>query len=163
MRITDVCVGMPGSTHDARVLRLSTLWESGRNKCQNGLYHVLGDAAYPLQDWLLTPYRNVGILTPQQTLYNALHGSKRRIIERTFGVLKRRWRRLGSGIQMDDMAEVNGLIMSACCLHNLCVLWHCDLEEDEEEEVNIANVNYAHNAVANDAGQAKRNDITLNL
>ncbi|KAJ8299952.1 hypothetical protein KUTeg_021471, partial [Tegillarca granosa] len=40
-----VFVGNPGSVHDAR---------------------ILDDAAYPLRQWLLTPYRDNGHLTPQQ-------------------------------------------------------------------------------------------------
>ena len=47
MPFTYVSVGMPGSTHDAGVLHLSSLWETGRNKCQNGIYHQIADAAYP--------------------------------------------------------------------------------------------------------------------
>ena len=41
---TYVSVSMPGSTHDARVLHLSSLSHTGRNKCQNGIYYQIEDA-----------------------------------------------------------------------------------------------------------------------
>lgn len=61
----NVFAGLPGSLHDACVLRLSTLWELA--SCRNFLpahirsigvlntgYYILGDTAYPLQGWLET-------------------------------------------------------------------------------------------------------------
>ncbi|RXM31106.1 hypothetical protein EOD39_7272 [Acipenser ruthenus] len=35
--------------------------------------HVLGDSAYPLETYLLTPYRDNGHLTRKQSRYNCLH------------------------------------------------------------------------------------------
>lgn len=49
---TDINVGWPGRVHDAKVQRNSTLRDAGFEKCAHGLYHVLGDAAYPLKQWL---------------------------------------------------------------------------------------------------------------
>jgi hypothetical protein len=51
--------GLPGSCHDARVLRQSDLWDSGLVLGN----HIIADEAYPLRRWLLTPYRNTGNLT----------------------------------------------------------------------------------------------------
>ncbi|XP_056102071.1 uncharacterized protein LOC130081126 [Rhinichthys klamathensis goyatoka] len=61
-----VYAGMAGSLHDARVLRLSTLWELVEHgslypACTRNIsgvnagYYVLGDSTYPLQNWLLKP------------------------------------------------------------------------------------------------------------
>ncbi|XP_062587868.1 uncharacterized protein LOC134249548 [Saccostrea cucullata] len=67
-------VGWPGSVHDARVLKNSDLWNSGPQLCEGK--HLIADSAYPLQEWLLTPFRRVGILTREQTitLLCQLHG-----------------------------------------------------------------------------------------
>uniref|UniRef100_A0A8W8MGB1 DDE Tnp4 domain-containing protein n=1 Tax=Magallana gigas TaxID=29159 RepID=A0A8W8MGB1_MAGGI len=90
----DINVGWPGRVHDAKVLRNSNLWEAGFEKCAHGRYHILGDAAYPLKQWLLTPYRDNGHLNQQQRRYNLQLSSKRQVIERAFALLKGRFRRL---------------------------------------------------------------------
>jgi hypothetical protein len=63
MQFTHVVAGNVGSCHDARVLRKSNLWENGHEQC--GQAHVIGDAAYPLREWLMTPFRDNGHLTPK--------------------------------------------------------------------------------------------------
>ena len=60
LKFTDVNVGWPGRVHDANVLRNSSLWDEGCQNCNNGNYHLLGDGAYPLKEWLLTPYKDNG-------------------------------------------------------------------------------------------------------
>ena len=62
-------------------------------KC-NYVFHILVDAAYPRRKWLLTPLRDNGHLSPQQWKYNCYHSSNRMVIERSFALLKSRFRRL---------------------------------------------------------------------
>lgn len=138
LRFTDVCVGSPGRMHDARVLRSSELWDSGINKCQQGRFHILGDAAYPLSNWLLTPYRNNGNLTIQQTRYNTALSRRRQVIERAFGMLKRRFRRLNTGVDLILMSEINKLVLVACILHNVCILQN-DIEDFDDYDDNDEN------------------------
>lgn len=68
---------MAGSLHDVRVLILSTLWElvergalySVYTRNIGGItagYYVLGDSAYPLQNWLLKPFPDDGRTTDLQ-------------------------------------------------------------------------------------------------
>lgn len=95
----DVCVGYPGSVHDARVLRQSHLWAvlSDRellrqNKvtisgCDVGHY-LIRDPAYPMQDWLMNPFSDTGRLTPKQHTYNYRLSSARSVVEMSFGRLK---------------------------------------------------------------------------
>ncbi|KAA8578126.1 hypothetical protein FQN60_011497, partial [Etheostoma spectabile] len=77
----DVFAGLPCSSHDARVLRQSQLWElasrgiffpaSTRNV--GGVdagYYILGGSAYPLQNWLLKPFHDTGRLSAEQQVYN---------------------------------------------------------------------------------------------
>lgn len=69
MLFSKVFTGSPGSGHDSRVLRNSDLWYSDQAKF-NANYHILGDSAYPLRKWLLTPFRDNGHLTRQLKKYN---------------------------------------------------------------------------------------------
>ena len=88
----DVSTGFPGSVHNTRMLRASTLYQ----KCEtNELLTrpekiieemrvrplLLGDGAYPSTAWLVKPY-------PTNT---------RVIVERGFGLLKGRWRYCENG------------------------------------------------------------------
>ncbi|KAH9100740.1 hypothetical protein Ae201684P_006934 [Aphanomyces euteiches] len=69
MRFCFVLAGWEGSAHDGRVL--NDAYTKGFEQ-QSGRYY-LGDAGYALSPWVLTPYRGV------------------RVIERTFGVVKKRF------------------------------------------------------------------------
>lgn len=59
-----------------------------------GDYHIIGDSVYPLMINLLTPFRDTGHLTVAQSLYNIRLSSIKSVIERTFGLLKEKFRRL---------------------------------------------------------------------
>ncbi|XP_067292726.1 putative nuclease HARBI1 [Pseudorasbora parva] len=81
---TDVYVGWPGRTHDARVLSNSPIFQTAEenggylfprenSRIVNGVevpVHLIGDAAYPLKKWLMKGFTNHQALTPQQRLYN---------------------------------------------------------------------------------------------
>nr|XP_033968160.1 protein ANTAGONIST OF LIKE HETEROCHROMATIN PROTEIN 1-like isoform X1 [Pseudochaenichthys georgianus] len=77
----NVFPGMPGSLHDARVLRLSSLWELASRgnyfpPCTRNIggvnagYYILGDNAYPLQNWLIKTFPDNGQLTAEHVIYN---------------------------------------------------------------------------------------------
>jgi len=66
MRFIDCFAGYPGSVGDLRIFRNSDLWHTvHRNKNDffpNGEY-IIGDRAYPVLGWCLSPYRDNGHLT----------------------------------------------------------------------------------------------------
>lgn len=71
MKFTNIYAGWPGCVHDARVLRNSTLYteaEAGNLVLVD--HYILADSAYPLRNWLITPFKNLGNLTPQQVRFN---------------------------------------------------------------------------------------------
>ncbi|XP_050042541.1 uncharacterized protein [Dermacentor andersoni] len=117
-RFIDVLIGFPGSAHDGRVLREGPFFEAAATKCSNG--YILGDSAYPLLPWLMTPYKDTQRSFPSwKRKYNKCHSQQRVAIEVTFGTLKQRFRRL----YLVDAASIKQcclIIMGACVLHNLC-------------------------------------------
>ncbi|XP_033998069.1 protein ANTAGONIST OF LIKE HETEROCHROMATIN PROTEIN 1-like [Trematomus bernacchii] len=99
----NVFAGMPGSLHDARVLRLSTLWELASRgnyfpPCTRNIggvnagYYILGDNAYPLQNWLMKTFPDNRQLTAEHVIYNKNICRARVVVENAFGRLKGRWR-----------------------------------------------------------------------
>ncbi|XP_060094422.1 uncharacterized protein LOC132571642 [Heteronotia binoei] len=128
-RFTDVVIGYSGKCHDAYVLRSSNLidlmdageWVPGNPTLTiEGLQVpplILGDAAYPIRHWLMTPY--TGHLSPEQARYNIAHSRSRCVVERAFGRLKARWRCLLSELPV-ELRNVNAIVASCVILHNLC-------------------------------------------
>ncbi|XP_012990423.2 putative nuclease HARBI1 [Esox lucius] len=125
----DVRVGFPGSTDDWALLQGSELWTLAKEK---GLmpqtpcklmgqplgYVLLGDAAFPLQSWLLKCYPESSQLTPQQRAFNGKIIHARTPIEGTFRRLKARWLCLKRN---NSHAALIPLMTQACCvLHNMC-------------------------------------------
>ncbi|XP_072140969.1 uncharacterized protein [Dermacentor andersoni] len=117
-KFLDVFIGFPGSAHDARVLRESPFFEEAALKCCNG--YILGDSAYPLLPWLMTPYRDNEATFPSwKKKFNVVHSQQRVAVENAFGLLKQRFRRL----YLVDAASIKQCVltvMGACVLHNLC-------------------------------------------
>ncbi|XP_058811121.1 putative nuclease HARBI1 [Topomyia yanbarensis] len=86
----DVFCGYPGSVHDARVWRESPLYaylNSAQCTVPNDM-HLVGDSAYPLDTFLLRPYKDNGNLSPEKINFNKVHSSTRMVIENAIGLLK---------------------------------------------------------------------------
>ncbi|XP_021379463.1 protein ANTAGONIST OF LIKE HETEROCHROMATIN PROTEIN 1-like [Mizuhopecten yessoensis] len=133
MTITNAYCGWPGCTHDARVLRNSELF----SKAENGTlflqdHFLLADNAYPLRNWLISPFKNYGNLSPQQKRFNKKVSSARQTVERSFSHLKGRFRRLKE-VTFHNPTQITKLVISACVLHNLCVIHRDDLDEYMDE------------------------------
>ena len=59
MRFLDCYVGWPGSVHDSRVFKNSDFYQTVDNKFQDDSY-LLGDSAYTLETWMMTPFKDHG-------------------------------------------------------------------------------------------------------
>lgn len=162
MKFTDIFIGMPGRMHDARVFRNSPIFHQlfDAQRIPNN-YHLIGDSAYPLLLNLMTPYRDNGHLTRKQTAYNRKLSSIRSVIERAFGLLKGKFRRL-KYLDISNFDLGQKMIGAACMLHNFII------NQNEINEEMIEN-NPEFNAINNDEGDleedrnvegvTKRNDI----
>ncbi|XP_069506341.1 putative nuclease HARBI1 [Ambystoma mexicanum] len=118
MQITHCYANFPGSAHDAYILRSSNLPVVMSSMSPDNSW-LLGGGAYPLKPWLMTPILNPRIAAKQK--YNAAHVKTRNTIERTFGLLKSRFRCLhvSGGDLMYAPEKVCKIIVLCCMLHNL--------------------------------------------
>ncbi|XP_050321016.1 putative nuclease HARBI1 [Bactrocera neohumeralis] len=140
MRFRFIDASHPGACHDSLVWNVSEL---KRHICNNrSNFWMLGDAGYPLESFLLTPYR-----TPEEgsveAKFNLAHSRCRNIIERAIGLLKSRWRCLLGARELYYSPQKAAKIFNVCVmLHNLCIHFKdqfADIVEipdcDEEESL----------------------------
>ena len=136
----DIFVGWSGKSHDSRVFKNSPLFQGlckGLLKPEqnsttiNGVDVpplILGDSAYPLQNWLLKPFSHASYLTPQQIHYNNCLSMSRVVVENAFGRLKARFRCIAK--RLDLLLDNCLYAITACCiLHNYCELSNQPFDE----------------------------------
>ena len=99
-----VFLGWPGKSHDARIFKNSPLYQECRQRTfsprtlsrhiQNTSIPplILGDSAYPLEEFIMKPYADRGDLNPQEKRYNVALSNSRVVVENTFGRLKGRFK-----------------------------------------------------------------------
>lgn len=121
--ITHCYAGHPGSIHDQRVFRLSEVSEFLNDELKfPSDSHLVGDAAYELQQHLMTPYRDNGFLTQRQENYNYRHSAARIAVERCIGLLKGRMRSLLHCLPLTRVDLMAEYIVACCVIHNICTL-----------------------------------------
>lgn len=77
---------------------------------------IIGDPAYPLQDWLMKGY--TAPKTPEEESFNVYLSKARIVVENAFGRLKSRWRILQKRIDA-DIEMVPYIVATCCVLHNI--------------------------------------------
>lgn len=127
---TGIMICWPCRVHDARVFANSRLYTKGNDgtlfsqrTVHVGQYDIpvvlLGDPAYLLLSWLIKPLSDNGHLRrEQQRLYYMLSRS-RMPVEKAFGRLKGRWRRVLKPLDMKT-EYVGDFVAAFCVLHNMC-------------------------------------------
>ena len=159
LKFMDVSSGYPGSIHDARVLRASSIYHTAERgdilnrplaniENQPVKPFIIGDGAYPLSSWLLKPYPDNGALTRSQTKYNKTLSSARSVVERAFGILKARWRCLLKRLD-NRTSNVVEVIITCCVLHNICEE-NGDEMEDEEFTARVIEREQQGNTIINE-------------
>jgi hypothetical protein len=114
LKILDVVARWSGSSHDATIFINSQI----KRKFENNNYTncvLLGDNGYANKTYLMTPLLNPG--TPAEQLYNESHIRARNVVERLFGVLKRRFPILAYGCRL-KLETFLTIIVATSVLHN---------------------------------------------
>lgn len=98
-----------------------------------------GDLGYPLEPWLLTPFRSPA--SSKEEAFNNAHRRTRVRIEQCFGVLKMRFRCLQRYRTLHFAPDRAGNIVTACAvLHNMCIAYNMpeptEGGDEEHEEGN---------------------------
>lgn len=133
-----------------------------------------------LRKGLITPFRSTRYhlkefssrnppQTPQE-LFNHRHSSLRNVVERAFGILKKRFSIISSGTEPTYGIKTQNMIMIACCiLHNYLMVVDPDedLINEVDEEIDNQNAPQNERALGNDevednarSGENLRNSIT---
>ncbi|XP_073306061.1 uncharacterized protein [Primulina huaijiensis] len=140
MKFIYALTGWEGSAADARVLK-DAVTRDETLKIPRGCYYLC-DNGYANVEGFLTPYRRVRYHRdawenrangPQnyKELFNWRHSQARNIIERAFGLLKKRWAILRSP-SFYPLKTQNRIIMACMLLHNFI---RSEMPDDPIEEV----------------------------
>ena len=133
MRFRDVVAGWPGSMSDALILQSSgffQLCEKGArlNGAKTELQeegsdlreYLVGDGAYPLLPWLLTPFRGRE-LAESALEFNKRHQATRMVSQRALARLKDMWRIVQGEMWRPDKHRLPRIILVCCILHNIVI------------------------------------------
>lgn len=128
-RFIYVNIGAYGKDSDCNIFKNSSLW-TGLNQKTLGIpepvqfpgatsplpYVIVGDEAFGLTNFLLTPYSGHN-LTPKKRIFNYRLTLARRYVECTFGLLSNKWRIFHRAL--NTSVDFSDDIIKACCvLHN---------------------------------------------
>ena len=152
MCFTYVFAGLEGSTHDSTAIQIA----HNRSAIDLPMHSfLLGDAGYPLHSQqsnsgrmlppILTPYRGTryhlkeygnSTLRPRnrKEILNLQHAKLRNVVERTFGVLKKRFRVFRAPLEC-QIPQTCLVIYAACALHNFIRKEQTPQEDEAMERI----------------------------
>ena len=132
---TSINTGPPGSLHDSAHFKRSELYRKVEEGVMGGFHddplawpaglpfppYIVADRGYPLLSWCITPFKMgpMGLpLTREELWFNTKHSSTRMCVERGFGILKTRFKEIGSksSLKLEFLPTV---VHSCCVLHNI--------------------------------------------
>ncbi|KAJ6816998.1 protein ANTAGONIST OF LIKE HETEROCHROMATIN PROTEIN 1 [Iris pallida] len=132
MRFLDIVTGWPGSMTMSLLLKFSgffKLCEAGKRlhgpvkmsaERAEIREFIVGDCAYPLLPWLMTPYEGKG-LSASMASFNAAHKGAVSLALRALSQLKGAWRILHKVMWWPDKHKLPNIILVCCLLHNIII------------------------------------------
>ncbi|KAJ8956758.1 hypothetical protein NQ314_006632 [Rhamnusium bicolor] len=146
-KFIDIFCGYPSSVSDNRIFRNSDIFKNiirDRARFFSENQFIIGDKAYPLCMYCITPYIDRGNLQAHHLHFNKRHAQTRQVIERSFALLFGRFRRL-KYLDMTKTEFIPQTVQAACVLHNVCLMHQGNFEQYEEEGLQFLNIqNYDH-------------------
>ena len=132
---TSVNTGPPGSLHDSAHFKSTELFRKAEEGIMGGFHddpttwaeglpfppYIVADRGYPLLSWCITPFKKSPMGSPlsaEELWFNRKHSSTRMSVERAFGILKSRFKEIGtkSSLKLDFLPTV---VHCCCVLHNI--------------------------------------------
>ena len=132
---TSVNIGPPGSLHNSAHFKSSELYRRVEEGIMRGFHddpttwpaglpfppYIVADRGYPLLSWCITPFKTgpMGMpLAAEEAWFNRKHSSTRMSVERGFGILKARFKEIGTktSLKLDFLPTV---VHACCILHNI--------------------------------------------
>ncbi|XP_022917825.2 putative nuclease HARBI1 [Onthophagus taurus] len=117
LKIRNIVARWPGSCHDQTIFNNSSLKEAFQNGMY-GRYMLVGDSGYKIKPYLMTPLQQVQ--TPAENLYNESSIRTRNVVERQYGVWKRRFPILSLCMRLQIETTMN-VIVATAVLHNMAI------------------------------------------
>ena len=156
-QITSIVARWPGSTHDSRIFdnsHLCAVLEGG----EIGGY-LVGDGGYACRSYLMTPLLNPQ--TQAERNYNKSQIKTRQVIERVFGMWKRRFPCLKFGLRT-KLDTTLSIIVAVAVLYNIGKRIGDELPEENEdprEDEEVEDVQAGLQNAANVNGSAVRRTL----
>ncbi|KAK5648057.1 hypothetical protein RI129_002949 [Pyrocoelia pectoralis] len=135
LRFIDIVGRWPGASHDSNIFdnsRIKAMFENG--ELPNGF--LVSDSSYAVRTYLITPLLEPR--TPAENLFNESQIRTRNVIERTFGVWKRRFPILSVGMRC-RIPLTQAIIVATAILHNIARNENENLPPDDDVPIEANN------------------------
>ena len=132
---TSINTGPPSSLHDSAHFKSTELYRKVEEGIMGGFHddplsweaglpfppYIVADRGYPMLSWCIPPFKRgpMGVhLTRDEVWFNRKHSSTRMSVERGFGILKARFKEIGtkSSLKLNFLPTV---VHCCCVLHNI--------------------------------------------
>lgn len=138
LMIQDIVARWPGSSHDSTIFFNSSIFRRLEAK-EFGDGLIVGDGGYGVKSYLLTSLLNP--VTRAENLYQESQIRTRNVVERCYGVWKRRFPVLSLGIRL-HIDKVEAIIIATAVLHNIAILENEIIPpstQEIQEQIHIGN------------------------
>ena len=132
---TSINTGPPGSLHDSAHFKSTELYRKTEGGIMGGFHddplswpsnlpfppYIVADRGYPLLSWCITPFKMgpMGVpLSREEAWFNRKHSSTRMSVERGFGILKARFKEIGTTSSM-KLNFLPTVVYCCCVIHNI--------------------------------------------